>query len=133
MGPEKLDNGVYYMRGLYDLADMARAEHDGATAAWATHLADRLRARFEQTWWDPSVSQYADSLADPGNKQVYLKNWIDQVPMEAELTTGTQVTPGAHAVVTLCAVHRHHFNTRNTVSTMWSRMRIRSFVASYAP
>ena len=94
MGPEKLDNGVYYMRGLYDLADLARAEHDGATAAWATHLADRLRAQFEQTWWDPSVSQYADSLADPGNTQVYLKNWIDQVPMEASLTTGTQVTPG---------------------------------------
>jgi hypothetical protein len=105
MGPEKLDNGVYYMRGLYDLADMARAEHDGATAAWATHLADRLRAQFEQTWWDPSVSQYADSLADPGNRQVYLKNWIDQVPMEATLTSGTRVTPGvasrAHGVAAL--------------------------------
>ncbi len=94
MGPEKLDNGVYYMRGLYDLADMARAEHDTATATWATTLADRLRSQFEQTWWDPSVSQYADSLDNPGNTQVYLKNWIDQVPMEATLTTGTQVTPG---------------------------------------
>ena len=94
MGPEKLDNGVYYMRGLYDLADMARAEHDSATATWATSLANRLRRQFEQTWWDPSVSQYADSLDNPGNNQVYLKNWIDQVPMEATLTTGTQVTPG---------------------------------------
>jgi hypothetical protein len=94
MGPEKLDNGVYYMRGLYDLADMARAEHDSATATWATNLADRLRSQFEQTWWDPSVSQYADSLDNPSNSQVYLKNWIDQVPMEATLTTGTQVTPG---------------------------------------
>jgi hypothetical protein len=94
MGPEKLDNGVYYMRGLYDLADMARAEYDSATAAWATSLADRLRRQFEQTWWDPSVSQYADSLNNPSNIQVYLKNWIDQVPMEATLTTGTQVTPG---------------------------------------
>ena len=71
MGPEKLDNGVYYMRGLYDLADMARAKNDGATAAWATHLADRLRSQFEQTWWDPSVSQYADSLDNPGNTQLY--------------------------------------------------------------
>jgi hypothetical protein len=94
MGPEKLDNGAYYMRGLYDLADMARAEHDSATAAWATTLADRLRRQFEQAWWDPSVSQYADSLDNPSNTQVYLKNWIDQVPMEATLTTGTQVTPG---------------------------------------
>ena len=31
MGPEKLDNAVYYIRGLYDLADMARSKHDGAT------------------------------------------------------------------------------------------------------
>ena len=31
MGPEKLDNTVYFIRGLYDLADMARAKHDGAT------------------------------------------------------------------------------------------------------
>ncbi|HEY1712160.1 MAG TPA: hypothetical protein VGG07_04615 [Solirubrobacteraceae bacterium] len=94
LGPEKLDNGVYYMRGLYDLADMAQAEHDSATATWATNLADRLRTQFEQTWWDPSVSQYADSLDNPANNQVYLKNWIDQVPMEATLTTGTTVTPG---------------------------------------
>ena len=31
MGPEKLDNTVYYIRGLYDLADMARSKHDSAT------------------------------------------------------------------------------------------------------
>ena len=31
MGPEKLDNGVYYIRSLYDLADMARSKHDRAT------------------------------------------------------------------------------------------------------
>ena len=41
MGPEKLDNGIYYMRGLYDLADMARSKHDGATADWATNLAEQ--------------------------------------------------------------------------------------------
>jgi hypothetical protein len=34
MGPEKLDNTVYFIRGLYDLADMARSKHDGATYAW---------------------------------------------------------------------------------------------------
>jgi hypothetical protein len=94
MGPEKLDNGVYYMRGLYDLADMARSKHDDATAVWATHLADKLRRQFEATWWDPSAAQYADSLVDPGNVQSFQKHWIGQVPMEAELTSGTQVTPG---------------------------------------
>jgi hypothetical protein len=94
MGPEKLDNGVYYMRGLYDLADMARSKHDIATATWATQLADRLRRQFEATWWDPAVSQYADSLLDPGNVQSFQKHWIGEVPMEAELTSGTLVTPG---------------------------------------
>ncbi len=94
MGPEKLDNGIYYMRGLYDLADMARSKHDTATVDWATHLADKLRSQFEATWWDPSVGQYADSLLDPGNVQSFQKHWIGQVPMEAELTTGTLLTPG---------------------------------------
>ena len=31
MGEEKLDNTVYTIRGLFDLADMARAKHDTAT------------------------------------------------------------------------------------------------------
>ena len=97
MGPEKLDNGVYYMRGLYDLADMARSKGDTATATWATNLADKLRQQFEATWWDPSVQQYADSLIDPGNQQSFQKHWIGVVPMEAELTIGDQVTPGVAA------------------------------------
>lgn len=97
MGPEKLDNGVYYMRGLYDLADMARFEHDGATVRWATGLADKIRRQFEATWWDPGVGQYADSLIDPGNQQSFQKHWIGVVPMETELTVGNQVTPGVAA------------------------------------
>jgi hypothetical protein len=40
------------MRGLYDLADMARAEHDNATASRATALANKLRQQFETTWWE---------------------------------------------------------------------------------
>jgi hypothetical protein len=94
MGPEKLDNGVYYMRGLYDLADMARSKHDNATARWATNLANRLRRQFEGTWWDQAAQQYADSLIDPGNVQSFQKHWIGQVPMEADLTQGDRVTPG---------------------------------------
>ena len=41
MGVEKLDNSVYLIRGLYDLADMARSKHDGRTHAWASNLARR--------------------------------------------------------------------------------------------
>ena len=51
MGPEKLDNNVYYVRGLYDLADMARSKGDRATARWATRKADDLSSRFEDEWW----------------------------------------------------------------------------------
>ncbi|HEY2006109.1 MAG TPA: hypothetical protein VGG87_06640, partial [Solirubrobacteraceae bacterium] len=97
MGQEKLDNGVYYMRGLYDLADMARFKHDTTTATWATNLANKLRRQFETTWWDPAVGQYADSLFNPGNTQNFQKHWIGVVPMEAELTRGTGVTPGVAA------------------------------------
>jgi hypothetical protein len=94
MGPEKLDNGVYYMRSLSDLADMARSKHDWRTFAWATSLARRLRAQFEGTWWDSAANQYADSLIDPGDVQSFQKHWIGQIPMEAELTKGDRVTPG---------------------------------------
>jgi hypothetical protein len=85
------------MRGLYDLADMARSKHDGATAAWAIHLANKLRTQFEHTWWDPSAQQYAESLIDPGNQQSFQKHWIGVVPMEAELNLGTHAVPGVAA------------------------------------
>jgi hypothetical protein len=94
MGPEKLDNGVYYIRALYDLADMARSKHDGQTFAWAKNLAGKLLKQFEGTWWDAAAQQYADSLTDPGNVQSFQKHWIGQVPMEAQLTQGDTVTPG---------------------------------------
>jgi hypothetical protein len=94
MGPEKLDNGVYYIRALYDLAAMARSKGDGQTRAWATELARKLQRQFEGTWWDTAAQQYADSLTDPGNVQSFQKHWIGQVPMEAELTQGDEVTPG---------------------------------------
>jgi hypothetical protein len=94
MGPEKLDNGVYYLRSLLDFADMARSKHDGASAAWASNLARKLRKQFEGTWWDSAAQQYADSLTDPGNVQSFQKHWIGQVPMEAELNKGDVTTPG---------------------------------------
>jgi len=94
MGPEKLDNTVYFIRGLYDLADMARAKHDGATFAWARNLARRLQQRFDGTWWFEAAQQYADSLNEPGNQQSFQQHWIGQTPMEAELRTGGQTVPG---------------------------------------
>jgi hypothetical protein len=94
MGQEKLDNGVYYIRALFDLADMAQARHDPATVDWATNLAKKLLNQFDTTWWFPQAQQYADSLVDPGNVQNYQKHWIGVVPMEAQLTQGDQTIPG---------------------------------------
>jgi hypothetical protein len=99
MGVEKLDNAVYLIRGLFDLADMARAKRDGRTSAWAKNLARRLQGRFEATWWMPATRQYADSIDDPPlggpNNQQQDKHWIGVTPMEAELTLGSKETfPG---------------------------------------
>ena len=95
MGPEKLDNAVYYIRGLFDLADMARSKRDAATFSWATGLGHKLLDAFESTWWDTTDQQYADSLIDPGNVQSFQKHWIGQTPMDAELVnTGGKTQPG---------------------------------------
>jgi hypothetical protein len=99
MGVEKLDNAVYLIRGLYDLADMARAKRDGRTFAWAKNLARSLQERFEATWWMPDTRQYADSIDDPPvggpNNRQQDKHWIGVTPMEAELTLGSKETfPG---------------------------------------
>jgi hypothetical protein len=94
MGPEKLDNTVYFIRGLYDLADMARSRNDGATSAWTMNLARELKQRFDGTWWYQAAMQYADSLNDPGNVQSFQKHWIGQTPMEAELVVNGQTVPG---------------------------------------
>ncbi len=87
MGQEKLDNSVYTLRGLRDLADLARSKDDRRTQRWATTRAQKLQRKFERTWWfGPTAHQYADSLADPGNEQVFQRHWIGLTPVEAELT-----------------------------------------------
>jgi hypothetical protein len=101
MGEEKLDNSVYLIRGLYDLADLARAEGDRRTRRWASRLARRLHRQFEAAWWfpgSPDGAQYADSIDDPpvggDNNKQQDKHWIGVTPMEAELTIGGMAVPG---------------------------------------
>ena len=94
MGDEKLDNAVYTVRGLYDLADLAQSKGDAATETWARGQADDLRSRFDSTWFYTPAMQYADSLNDPGNVQNFQKHWIGQTPMEAELTVDAKAWPG---------------------------------------
>ena len=97
MGQEKLDNAVYYIRALFDLADMAQAKHDMTTVTWAKNLANKLLKQFDTACWFPQAQQYADSLFNPGNTQNCQKHWIGVVPMEAQLTEGDQVFPGVAA------------------------------------
>ena len=97
MGEEKLDNTVYTIRGLYDLADMARAMDDPATAQWATQRASSMQRRFEGSWWfgRDGATQYADSLRNPDNQKVFQRHWIGATPMEVELTNSQdQAVPG---------------------------------------
>jgi len=94
MGEEKLDNAVYTIRGLYDLADMARARGDDETRAWALDHGRELRQRFEREWWMPEVPQHADSLEDPGNVKTQQRHWIGGTPMDVILTAGGRQQPG---------------------------------------
>ena len=94
MGEEKLDNTVFYIRGLYDYADMARSAGQRSRADAAEARADALAARFEQTWWVEADQQYADSLRDPGNVPINQKHWIGVNPMEVELYRDGEFVPG---------------------------------------
>jgi hypothetical protein len=86
MGEEKLDNAVYTIRGLRDLADMARSKGDQDVVDWASSTATGMERRFEDAWWfRGDARQYADSLTDPGNERVFQRHWIGVTPMDAML------------------------------------------------
>ena len=94
MGEEKLDNAVYYIRALYDYADMARSAGQRRQADEATERADGLAARFEDEWWIESEQQYADSLLGDANVKINQKHWIGVDPMEVELFRDGEFVPG---------------------------------------
>ena len=86
MGEEKLDNTVYTIRGLRDLADLAASKGDTATRTWATGKADDLERRFDSEWWFGADAEgYADSLDGPDNTKVFQRHWIGVTPAEVEL------------------------------------------------
>ncbi len=98
MGVEKLDNTVYTIRGLRDLADLASSKGDSEVATWASERAAAMEADFEQAWWyGGDADQYADSLDDPtnpanDNTKILQRHWIGVTPMDAELVRPGQVT-----------------------------------------
>jgi hypothetical protein len=114
MGEEKLDVAAYTIRGLADLADMALAKGDRATAAWATAQAVRRARAFEQAWWyGGDARSYADSLSDPGNVTLFQRYWIGATPMEAQWTVPggpeVPVASTAHGTVALTQRERGCF------------------------
>nr|MDQ6938080.1 glycogen debranching protein [Actinomycetota bacterium] len=119
MGQEKLDVAVYAIRGLLDLADMAASKGDWQTVAWARSKARGLQRRFERTWWNGSATRsYADSLSDPGNKQLFQRYWIGLTPVEAELPAGGAGQPHplavlSHAIATVAQHERACFTGTN--------------------
>jgi hypothetical protein len=94
MGEEKLDVTTATIRGLYDLADLARSKGDVATRSWAASHARGMEAAFEAAWWMPEVPQHADSLDDPGDVKVQQRHWIGVTPMEIELLKDGRASPG---------------------------------------
>jgi len=102
MGEEKLDNTVYTIRGLRDLADLAESKGDGQVRRWADRRADRMLERFDDAWWNGGdTNQYADSLDGPANDTVFQRHWIGVTPAEAELNLPNgrtrPVAPRGHA------------------------------------
>jgi len=94
LGADAVDVAVYTIRGLYDLADMAASKGDTATQQWAGRHAAAMVQRFSRDWWMPSIPQFADSLADPGNTQLMQRWWTGVTPMEAELYPSGVQQPG---------------------------------------
>jgi hypothetical protein len=117
MGAEALDNTVYTIRGLRDLAAMAQSKGDSATADWANARASAMESAFESTWWMPSFPQHADSLADPGNVQQQGRFWIGVTPTEVELYRGGGPVPGLttpdHAAAALSLREQPCYSTDN--------------------
>ncbi len=68
MGPVKLDNAVYFIRGLYDLADMARSKHDGPRRRGRLpRRPAKLEVRGDVV--GAPYGQYADSLQEPATSR----------------------------------------------------------------
>ena len=76
MGPEKLDNTVYWIRGLYDLADMAQSKGDDATERWARAQGRPACARASRARGGcPRSGLHADSLGE-SNEKIQQQHWI---------------------------------------------------------
>ena len=94
MGPEKLDNTVYFIRGLYDLADMAQSKHDTRDVHLGHRPGHQAAAKFDTTWWYQAASQYADSLGDPATASRSRSTGSARRRWRPSCTSNGQTVPG---------------------------------------
>ncbi len=115
MGSEQIDVATDTWQALRALTRMAEGRGDAATAAWARQKATAMEAAFDEAWWVPAKSLYADSLCqaddvvsehereEKGWKNVCVEPdqqlqqgiWITVIPMETTLAPAER----AHAAL----------------------------------
>ena len=80
------------IRGLYDLADLARSKGDAEHLRWARDApAICMGASRPSGGW---TSEPARRLAGARTTKIQQKHWITVTPMEAELTVDGRPSPG---------------------------------------
>ena len=94
MGPEKLDNTVYFIRGLYDLADLARSKHDGGTYAWARNLARQAAPALRGRRGGWRTRACTPTRSGRTTRRSSRSTGSRSTPMEAELTVKGRPVPG---------------------------------------
>jgi hypothetical protein len=115
MGSEHVDVAAGTWQGLRALTRMAEGRGDCATATWARQKADAIETAFDDAWWAPAKSLYADSLCNADdvvserdrqeqgwtnvcvepNQQLQQGIWVSVTPMEASLAPAER----AHAAL----------------------------------
>jgi hypothetical protein len=115
MGSEHVDVAAGTWQALRALTRLAEGRGDGATEAWAREKANAMSAAFDQAWWVPARSLYADSLCNAGDvlseeerrekgwsnvcvepgQQLQQGIWVTVTPMETSLAPAER----AHAAL----------------------------------
>ena len=99
LGADAVDVAVYTIRGLLDLADMAASKGDTATQQWADSHAAAMEQQFSGAWWMPSIPQFADSLARPGQHPAHAALVDRRHPDGSRAVPGRRAAAGPGAAV----------------------------------
>ena len=110
MGEEKLDVAAYTWLALTCLANMAEVMQDAATAQQARAWSEKIKARFDDDWWDAGSGTYAMSLTKE-NRRYPVPHWAVVIPLEVGLATAEHA---AATIATLRAGYLHEWGLKHT-------------------